>query len=451
MFRTFYVRSSFHSTLHKPTQVPAVITKLKLKMYVTIFYFLYIQVQRLHEELSTLLENLPALQAVQLSSSRSSECEIENSTNLADVSTNLDVSKNREDISRKAPEVSNDITKKYEGAADVSGDSLDISVNSRNEDDNSSKDADNFQKLGDDAVRNLEVKVTQLMEEKRVLLLSIQTLTNQLASRETNSENENTFSGNVAALEQENTCLSQTLQRIRDVLEDERELENAAGQEGKILKLKDEMQRLDEKLEISRCRSLAFQEGNLQANGPVGCARHEERISELEMEVYRLHEEKKSLLSSIVRLQTDPNFTLSDDINDSDVMSSSDAVGDDVTNGVEINNLEVTKETAQRPVMKDTAVNTAGSDGTTVGKDDVTRMHGPLVKTASVDEEVQVNISREGIYGLLGYLQRDLDNLRTAFDQEGIGGNKAEKESTSTHGEYRILIQCYYKRETKLN
>lgn len=369
---------------------------------------------------------------------------------MADVSTNLDISKNGEDISGKAPDVSNGITKTYEGAADESGDSLDISVNSRNEDDNSSKDADNSQKFGDNAVRNLEVKVTQLMEEKRVLLLSIQTLTNQLASRETGSENENTFLGNVAALEQENTCLYQTLQRIRDVLEDERELENAAGQEGKILKLKDEIQRLDENLEISRCRSLTFQEGNPQANGPPACARHEERISELEMEVYRLHEEKKSLLSSIVRLQTDPNFTLSDDINDSDVMSSSDAVGDDVTNGVEINNLGVINE-AQRPAMKDTAVNTAGSDGTTVGKDDVTRMHCPLVKTASVDEEVQVNISREGIYGLLGYLQRDLDKLRTAFDQEGIGGNKAEKESTSTHGEYRVLIQCYYKRETKLN
>ena len=407
--------------------------------------------QRLHEELSTLLQNLPALQAVQLSSSRSSECESENSTNLADVSTNLDISKNGDNILEKAPDVSNEITKAYECAAGESGDSLDISVNSRNEDDNSSKDADNSQKLGDNAVRNLEVKVSQLMEEKRVLLLSIQTLTNQLASRETGSENESTFLGNVSALEQENTCLSQTLQRIRDVLEDERELENEAGQEGMILKLKNEIRRLDEKLEVSGCRSLTFQEGNLQANGPPGFARHEERIAELEMEVYRLHEEKKSLLSSIVRLQTDPNFTLSDDINDSDIMSSSDALGDDVINGVEINSLEVINETAQRPVMKDTAVNAAGSDGTTVDKDDVAKMHGPLVKTASVDEEVQVNISREGIYGLLGYLQRDLDKLRTAFDQEGIGGNKAEKESTSTHGEYRILIQCYYKRETKLN
>lgn len=369
------------------------------------------------------------MQAFQRSSSRTSECESDNSTNLADVSTNLDISKNGEDISRNAPNISN---KAYQSATDESGNSLDTSVNSKNEDDNSHNDADNSQNLGNDAVRSLEEKVAQLMEEKRVLLLSIQTLTNQWASRENNSENDNTFSGNVAALEQENACLSQTLQRIRDVLEDEREQGNDVGQEDKILKLKDEIQRLDEKLEISRCRSQTFEEGNLEKNS--SCARHEERISELEMEVYRLHEEKKSLLSSIVRLQSDPNFTLSDDINDSDVTNSSDVIGDDITNDGD-NNLEVTNEAIQKPSMKDTAVGTGGSDGTTVGKGGIIRMHNPLIKSVSVDEEVQVNMSREGIYGLLGYLQRDLDKLRKAFDQEEIAGNKTEKENTSVHGE----------------
>ena len=363
-----------------------------------------------------------------MSSSRSSECESENSTNLADVSTNLDISKNGEDISGNSPNVSKDI---HESNADESGNSLDISVNSKNEDNDSRKDGDNSQNLGDEAVRTLEEKVAQLMEEKRVLLLSIQTLTNQWASRENFSENDNTFSGNVAALEQENACLSQTLQRIRDVLEDEREQENDVGEEGKILKLKDEIQRLDEKLEINRCRSLTLEEGNLETNGTSCCARHEERISELEMEVYRLHEEKKSLLSSIVRLQTDPNFTLSDDTHDSDLMNGSDIIGDDVTNGSDNNNLVA----MSRPPMQDTAVDTVGSDATTVGKDGVIRMHSPLVKTASVDEEVQVNMNREGIYGLLGHLQLDLDKLKTAFDQEGIAGNKAEKENTSVHGE----------------
>ena len=364
------------------------------------------------------------MQVVQRSSSRSSENE-----NLTDVSLNLEDSKNGEGISGSADGASDNIDQSTiagsENSFEISGNS---GVNSQN-DNNNSNDGDNSQNLSGEALQSLEEKVVQLTEEKRVLLLSMQTLTSQWASRENCSESDSSFvtalETNLREVEQENACLSETLQRIRNVLEEEREHENNNEQEDKILKLKDELQRLDEKFEASRSRSFTFGDDNVKTD--AGCERHEERISELEMEIYRLHEEKKSLLSSIVRLKTDPNFTLSDEINESDIINISDVMVDAVTNGGDANNTDVI-DSVQQPSTKDTAVSERDSG--------VRRIHNPLVKTASRDEEVQVNMSREDVYGLLGFLQRDLDKLRTALDQEGIARSKAEKDDDNVRGEY---------------
>ena len=397
------------------------------------------QVQRLHEELGTLLENLPALQAVNRTSSTCSEYNISTgdiSTNLADVSSNLDNSKIGEDISGNVDNVSRNINR-YGTAG--SGDSLNISgaksqndnSNSKNDGDNSQNpDGDNSQNPDDDNSQNrdgetkqsLEEKVIQLTEEKRVLLLSMQTLTGQWASRADCSESDSSFSRNVTVLEanlreveQENACLSETLQRIRDVLEEEREHGNNNEQEDKILQLKEELKHLDAKVKTDRSRNFTVEQEIAKANAV--CARHEARISELEMEIYRLHEEKKSLLSSIVRVQTDPNFTLSDDVNESSVINTSDVMLDDVTNGSGT-------DAVQRPSMIDNMVDCSSG----AGDDDVRRIHNQLEKTVSRDEEVQVNMSREDIYGLLGFLQRDLDRLRRALDKDGIARSKAEKD-----------------------
>ena len=389
------------------------------------------QVQRLHEELSTLLENLPALQAVNRTSSTCSEYNISTgdiSTNLADVSSNLDNSKIGEDISGNVDNVSRNINR-YGTAG--SGDSLIISgAKSQNDNSNSKNDGDisqnpdgdNCQNRNGETKQSLEEKVIQLTEEKRVLLLSMQTLTGQWASRADCSESDSSFSRNVTVLEanlreveQENACLSETLQRIRDVLEEEREHGNNNEQEDKILKLKEELKHLDAKVKTDRSRNFTVEQEIAKANAV--CARYEARISELEMEIYRLHEEKKSLLSSIVRVQTDPNFTLSDDVNESSVINASDVMLDDVTNGSGT-------DAVQRPSMIDSMVDCSGG----AGNDDVRRMYNPLEKTVSRDEEVQVNMNREDIYGLLGFLQRDLDKLRTALDQDGIARSKAEKD-----------------------
>lgn len=380
------------------------------------------------------------MQAVQRSSSRSSEYEnstIDVSTNFADVSSNLDNSKNGKDISGNADNVSKNITQGYQCTTAESENGLfeNSGVNSHN---NSRNDADNSQNLSGEAVRCLEEKVTQLSEEKRVLLLSMQTLTSQWTSRENCSENESSFSQNVTVLErnlreveQENACLCETLQRIHNVLEEEGKHENNNEREDKILKLKDEIQRLDGRVEASKFRSSTSEENKTNA----GCTRHEERISELEMEIYRLHEEKKSLLSSIVRLQTDPNFTLSDDANDSDVINNSDVTDSNVTND-DVTNIDGdVVDVVRSPSMKDVAVSAGYSDGASLGDDGFKTIHSPLVKKTSRDEEIQVNMSREGISGLLGYLQRDLDKLRTALDEEGIAGNKQEKEDAAVHGE----------------
>ena len=380
------------------------------------------------------------MQAVQRPSSRSSEYEnstIDVSTNFADVSSNLDNSKNGKDISGNADNVSKNITQGYQctTAESENGLSENSGVNSHN---NSCNDADNSQNLSGEAVRCLEEKVTQLSEEKRVLLLSMQTLTSQWTSRENCSENDSSFSQNVTVLErnlceveQENACLCETLQRIHNVLEEEGKHENNNEREDKILKLKDEIQRLDGRVEASKFRSSTSEENKTNA----GCTRHEERISELEMEIYRLHEEKKSLLSSIVRLQTDPNFTLSDDANDSDVINNSDVTDSNVTNDDVTNVDGDVVDVVRSPSMKDVAVSAGYSDGASLGNDGLKTIHSPLVKKTSRDEEIQVNLSREGISGLLGYLQRDLDKLRTALDEEGIAGNKPEKEDAAVHGE----------------
>ena len=392
------------------------------------------EVRRLHEELSTLLENLPALQAVKRTSSTNSEYNISTSdisTNFADVSSNLDNSKAGEDISGHADNVSGNIN--LYGTAE-SGDGLDVAgAKSQNDNSNSNNDGDssqnpdggNSQNPDGETKQSLEEKVIQLAEEKRVLLLSMQTLTSQWATRADCSESDSSFSRNVTALEanlheveQENAFLSETLQRIRNVLEEEHEHENNSEQADKILKLKQELQHLDTKVKVCGSRNCTIDQDIARANAV--CARHEARISELEMEIYRLHEEKKSLLSSIVRVQTDPNFTLSDDVNESSVTNTSDVMLDDVTNG----SVTDVVDAVQRPSMMDNVVDYGGG----AGYDDLGRIHNPLVKTVSRDEEVQVNMSREDIYGLLGYLQRDLDKLRTALDQDGIARSKAEKD-----------------------
>ncbi|CAB4020312.1 Hypothetical predicted protein [Paramuricea clavata] len=146
------------------------------------------------------------------------------------------------------------------------------------------------------------------------------------------------------------------------------------------------------------------------------------------MEIYRLHEKKKSLLSSIVRLKSDPNFTLNDKVNESDIINISDVMVDDVTKVGDDNNTDLI-DSVQRPSMKDSAVSDSASGS--LGTDWVKKIHNPLVKTPSRDEEVQVNMSREDVYGMLGFLQRDLDKLRTALDQKGSARSKVEKDDDS--------------------
>jgi hypothetical protein len=353
--------------------------------------------------------------------------------NFADVSSNIENSTLGEDIPRNTDSVS-----KNPNQCDTteSGDGLDISDATSQSDNSNSNNGDNSQNRFDvKRVRGLEDKVRQLTDEKGVLLLSMQTLTSQWASRADCSESDGPLSRNVSVLEanlreveQENVCLSETLQRIRNVLEEECDHENNNEQEDKILKLKDELQRLDGMVEASGSRN--FGEDNARAN--IVCARHKERISELEMEIYRLHEEKKSLLSSIVRSRADPNFTLSDDVNESDI-NTSDVMVDDVTNGSVTDDIGV----IQKPFVQDSAVSVVDSD--MESNDGGKQIHSPLVKTVSRDEEVQVNMSREDIYGLLGFLQRDLDKLKTALDQDGIARSKeAEKSESSDQGKYSI-------------
>ncbi|CAB4020313.1 Hypothetical predicted protein [Paramuricea clavata] len=214
---------------------------------------LEVEVRRLHEELNTLLQNLPAFQVAQRSSSRSSENAADVTANSLDVSLYLENSKNGEDISRNADGFSDNMNQNT-----VAGNS-EISGEKSQNDNNNSNDGDNSQNLSGEALQSLEEKVFQLTEEKRVLLLGMQTLTSQWTSRENCPESDSSAvtvrEANLREVEQENACLFETLQRIRNVLDDEREHENNNGQEDKILKLKDEIQRLDEKVEANRSRS----------------------------------------------------------------------------------------------------------------------------------------------------------------------------------------------------
>ncbi|XP_028400449.1 golgin subfamily B member 1-like isoform X2 [Dendronephthya gigantea] len=340
------------------------------------------EVQRLHEELSTLLRNLPALQAIRRSSSRNSEHEndvftADVSMNLADVSSNLDNTMNSEEVPGNTDKVSENGPQANQSKVPESESSLgNSSVISQ-------KDADSS--LGSEAALSLEDQVSQLTEKKRVLLMSMLAL-----KGENGSESDSSFSRNVEVLErsfreieQENACFSETLQRFRDVLGEKCEHENESGDVSVVTKLRDEIQRLDARFEACRTQGTSFEKDNTKLEAILSCARHEERISELEMEIYRLHEEKKSLLSSIVRLQTDPNFTLSDDVNDSDLINDNDVIKDNTV----LNNNNANDSLAK----KDIGVVAGDTASTSQGNDGIAGVHNSLVKTYSRDEEVQIS------------------------------------------------------------
>lgn len=340
--------------------------------------------------------------------------------NIADVSSNLDSSVSGEEVSEGTDSVSRN------SAQDSQSKAAESESSPGNSSVISQKDADSSQNMSSDAALSLEDQVSQLTEKKRVLLMSMLALKGQ-----NGAESDASFSRNVDVLErsfreieQENACFSETLQRFRDVLAENREHENESGEESIVSKLKGEIQRLDARVEASRSQGLSFEKDNSKVEAILSCARHEERISELEMEIYRLHEEKKSLLSSIVRLQADPNFTLSDDVNDSDLTNDNDVIDNTILNNDNISDSLAKKDIAV--VARDTVSTSQGDDG-------IASEHHPLVKTYSRDEEVQVNMNREDIYGLLGFLQRDLDKLKTAFDEEGL--KRSGNEDTSAHGE----------------
>ena len=333
------------------------------------------ELQRLHEEMKSLLLNLPALQGG----------EDEKSGEKSDSQGN--VSQNRDEI--------------------------------------------------DGAVRSLEEKVLELTEEKRVLLLSMQTLTGRRGSRDLASaspDNDSSFSRNLLVMEKnlreienENAHYVETFQRMRDVLEDDdnERISDEHRDSSKISRLKDEIQRLDEKAGAEK-KSVEPDEDSFKGEEFLSRARHEERISELEKEVARLHDEKKSLLSSIIRLQTDPNFTFSDDVTEDDVtgQDSLDSPVKGVKQAVALDDVDGTAE--ETPLSAPIATDGVGSSS-------------PLVaRSSSRDEEVQVNINSEDLGGLLGYLERDLDRLKTALHQQGTTGYMLGTEQDHSKGWYYL-------------
>ena len=282
-------------------------------------------------------------------------------------------------------------------------------------------DANTSQERDDngETVRSLEEKVTHLTEEKRILLLNMQTLTGQRRSTSrdlssTSFENDSFATQDTPALvknlreiESENAQFVETFQRVREVLENDED--GAGGDEHrdsfKISKLKGEMQRLSEKAEPSRGSGATVEERSL---GDVfaSCPRHEERISELEKEVNRLHDEKKTLLSTIIRLQTDPNFTFSDDVTDDDDSRSS-------------------LESPVKDMMQAMAADDEDEPGVTEAVPshaDAATSCSPMLTRSFQDEGVQVTANNQDLGGLLGYLERDLDRLRNALSQQCIVG-----------------------------
>lgn len=397
------------------------------------------------------------------------------STDGVDISSNLENSENISENSQNISEDSNGVSEsigEYWPNADQNVFFPENLENSQN--DHSCNVANDSENVKGDAIRSLEDKVTQLMEDKRVLLLSMQTLTSQWASRRESSAENGNARGNVETnsreLEQEKARLSETLERMRNVLEEGQQESNNNIEllQEKMLKLKREIQRLDDNVEAREFESLSSEENLPMIVVTSCCTRHEERISELEMEIYRMHEEKKSLLSSIVRLQTDPNFTLSDDVIDcSDVNGGSVVLDNDevVANGdfSDVNDYDVCSGDVKnhddssnehfsdgvvdsdfvnqyliqetKIASSDAAVNVKDSEGTLVDKEGVKNTHVLLTKTTSRGDEVQVNMSREDVNGLLGNLQRDLDILRAALEQGGMPGSSKEEEDSKVHGE----------------
>ena len=289
-----------------------------------------------------------------------------------------------------------------------------------------------------ETVRSLEEKVTHLTEEKRILLLNMQTLTGQRRSTSrdlpsTSFENDSFATQNTPALvknlreiESENAQFVETFRRIREVLEND---EDVAGSDEhrdsfKISKLKGEMQRLSEKGESSRGSNATVEEKSL---GEVfaSCARHEERISELEKEVNRLHDEKKTLLSTIIRLQTDPNFTFSDDVTDDDDSRSS-------------------LESPVKDMMQAMAVDDEDGPGVAEAVPshaDAATSSSPMLTRSFRDEGVQVTGNNQDLGGLLGYLERDLDRLRNALSQQCVVGyQQGTKTLQLVYDSYEMFI-----------
>lgn len=297
---------------------------------------------------------------------------------------------------------------------------------------------------------NLEDKVAQLLEEKRVLLQSMQLLNNQRESS-VGSATESESSAVVKAectdiftTEQRYTCLADTLQKMRKLLAEQHEHENDENDET-LSKLKNELKCLDEKLtEGHSTQKYDIQKTDVEVNS----VHNDRRISELEMEIYRLHEEKKSLLSIIVRLQSDPNFTLSDDVNDSSVVSMCDVmVKNDTTHNDDTKEDDIitTKELhlsniheSFTPLENEVIL----EDGCSTSKDEVhcaTSDDNFLARTLR-DEGVQVNINRDDVRGLLGYLEQGLDKLRNALDDGNLIETKPQNEETLFHGKLLVLL-----------
>lgn len=287
---------------------------------------------------------------------------------------------------------------------------------------NSVSEGNISQERDEEVVRGLEEKVVHLVEEKRILLMNMQTLTGHRRSRDlasTSSENDLAVPQDFLVLEKslreienENSKFLETFQCIRDVLKNDEDVEGSEEHRDsfKISKLKGEIERLSRERAESSRRSSAVEDGVQGEVFASFCARHEGRISELQNEVNRLHDEKKSLLSAIIRLQTDPNFTFSEDVTDDNVSVSC-------------------LESPVKDMMQAMQVDDEDGPGASEAISGHSEANGLVSTRLFRDEEVQVNINSQDVGGLLGYLERDLGRLRNALSQQCVVGYQLDAQT----------------------